>query len=79
MKALDVMAVVENERKLVLDHPLSLPKKSRLKVRLFMPEEYADIDEKEWLHASTQSPSFDFLKDPAEDLYTAEDGRPFHD
>ncbi|MDO8726521.1 MAG: hypothetical protein Q7J35_10680 [Candidatus Methanoperedens sp.] len=37
------------------------------------------IDEKEWLDAVTSNPAFDFLKEPEEDIYTSEDGRPFQD
>ena len=38
-----------------------------------------EIDEKEWLRGANANPAFDFLKEPEEDIYTAEDGRPFHD
>lgn len=40
-------------------------------------EEYEEISESEWLYAATTNPSFDFLKEPEEDIYTLEDGRPF--
>jgi hypothetical protein len=31
----------------------------------------------EWLRASASNPTFDFLKDPKEDIYTLEDGISF--
>jgi len=37
-----------------------------------------EIDEKEWLRLANANPVFDFLKEPEEDIYTIEDGRPFH-
>ena len=36
-------------------------------------------EEREWLAAAAANPAFAFLSDPAEDMYTAEDGRPFRD
>ena len=37
----------------------------------------SDIDEQEWLRSMTSNPTFDFLKDPQEDIYSPDDGRPF--
>ena len=36
-----------------------------------------EINEQEWLHAAATNAIFDFLKDPEEDIYTLEDGKPF--
>jgi len=38
-----------------------------------------ESDEVAWLHAAAQNPAFDFFKEPAEDIYTASDGKPFDD
>ncbi len=38
-----------------------------------------EIDEKEWIRIANANPAFDFLKEPEEDIYTSEDGRPFHE
>jgi hypothetical protein len=38
-----------------------------------------DISESAWTKAAATTPAFDFLKDAAEDIYTAADGKPFHD
>ncbi|HLB12438.1 MAG TPA: hypothetical protein VJO15_05720, partial [Dehalococcoidia bacterium] len=32
-----------------------------------------------WLQSAANNPSFDFLKDPEEDIYTAEAGEAFHE
>ena len=37
------------------------------------------IDETDWLRAAATNPAFAFLNDPAEDVYTLADGKPFHD
>lgn len=79
MKPLETTGTVKNERQLILDKPISLPKKSKLKIILFLPEEEGDFNEQQWLHTASQNPSFDFLKDPAEDIYMKTDGLPFHD
>jgi hypothetical protein len=46
---------------------------------LFRENGSDDIDEAEWLYAGTTNPAFRSLKDPAEDVYTLADGRPFDD
>ena len=43
---------------------------------LFVTDD-SDISEKEWLHLLMSDPDFDFLKDPEEDIYTLDDGKPF--
>jgi len=35
-----------------------------------------ELDEQTWLHAIATNPSFAFLHDPEEDIYTLEDGKP---
>ena len=35
-----------------------------------------EITEAEWHRSLTTNPAFDFLKDPAEDIYSWEDGEP---
>jgi hypothetical protein len=39
--------------------------------------ETTEISEKEWYHAAASNPAFDFLREPAEDIYLPTDGRPF--
>ena len=39
----------------------------------------AELEEYEWLKATARSPAFDFLQVPEEDIYTLDDGKPFHD
>jgi hypothetical protein len=37
-----------------------------------------DISEEEWMRGLASNPVFDFLKDPAEDIYSFEDGTPYN-
>lgn len=41
-----------------------------------VPERYDDISSQEWNRAMMNSSALAFLKDPAEDIYTLEDGEP---
>ncbi|MFA4957454.1 MAG: hypothetical protein WC556_10845 [Candidatus Methanoperedens sp.] len=78
IKAIETTGTIDVQHRLFLDEPLSVPGPTRVRVIILLPED-ADIDEKEWLYAAASDPAFDFLKEPEEDLYTSEDGRPFHD
>lgn len=44
---------------------------------LILTEEDEDSEEKNYLEAISKNPAFDFLNDPAEDVYTKKDGKPF--
>jgi hypothetical protein len=77
LTAIETTATIGANGHLVLDEeiPASLSEKVRVIV-LFSGEEFS---EKEWLGTITHNPVFDFLKGPAEDLYTLEDGIPLTD
>jgi hypothetical protein len=78
LTAIELTGTVDAQRQLQLDDLLPIPGPQRVRVIvLYSPVD--EWDEKEWLHAATHSPAFDFLKDPAEDIYTLTDGQPFHD
>jgi hypothetical protein len=78
VKAIETTGTIDVQHRLLLDEPLSVPGPTRVRVIILLPEN-TDIDEKEWLYAAASNPAFDFLNEPEEDIYTSEDGRPFHD
>ena len=78
MNAIETTGVVDAQHQLRLDEPLPIAGQSRVRVIVLVPEA-ADISESAWTTAAASSPAFDFLKDAAEDIYTAADGKPFHD
>jgi hypothetical protein len=78
LKAIEVEGIIDEQRQLHLSEPLPITGPSRVRVIILIPEP-ADISEGEWLSTAAANPAFDFLADPAEDLYTDADGRPFHD
>ena len=45
-----------------------------MRVILLMPED--ELNEQTWLSTVSSNPSFAFLDDPEEDIYTLEDGKP---
>ena len=78
MNAIETTGVVDAQHQLRLDKPLPIAGHSRVRVVVLVPEE-ADISETAWAETVAISPAFDFLKDAAEDIYTATDGKPFDD
>ena len=65
-------------KRIILDEPFDLPPDAPLMVTvLSTPLEPESHSEEAWLRAMASSDAFDFLADPAEDIYTAEDGEPF--
>ncbi len=78
MKAIETTGVVDAQHHLRLDEPLPIPGQSRVRVIVLVPEA-EDMSEDAWAKAASASPAFGFLKDAAEDVYTAADGKPFHD
>jgi hypothetical protein len=77
-KAIETTATIDKERGLVLDEPLPVAGPKRVRVIILLPGE-EEMDEKEWLRAATTNPAFEFLNDPAEDIYSVADGSPFRD
>ena len=78
MKAIETTATIEKDKYLLLDKPLPVYSKGKVRLIILLPEE-DDIDEKEWLSAASTNPAFNFLKEPKEDIYSNSDGKPFKD
>ena len=65
---------------IILDEPFDLPIRAPLMVTMLPTTLWAESDsEEDWLRFAASSDAFAFLADPAEDIYTLEDGEPFHD
>ena len=77
LQAVELIGTIDEKGQLHLDEPISTVGQGRVRV-ILLPEE-AEIGENEWLKAAASNPAFDFLKDPAEDIYTLDDGQPFND
>lgn len=81
MRAIEMTGILTAQGQIQLDHPLPQAKPSRVRVILLMAEEtdVEDLDEQAWVGAVASNPSFAFLNDPEEDIYTLEDGHPVND
>jgi hypothetical protein len=73
--AIETTGTLDAQGQLHLDGPIrgAAPGPVRVIV-LLSPEEPSEAD---WLRAASGSGAFDFLRDDAEDLYSAADGVPF--
>ncbi|MBD3375973.1 hypothetical protein GF406_13135 [candidate division KSB1 bacterium] len=78
IQAIETTAIIKDQKQLLLDEPISLRGGDKVRLIILLPEEN-DIDHAEWLSAAAANPVFDDLNDPAEDLYTDADGKPFSD
>ena len=76
MKAVEVNGTVDEHGRLRLDEPLSSDLTGRVRV-ILLSGDYGDVDEREWLRQAAVNPAFEFLNDPAEDIYSLSDGKPF--
>ncbi|MBI4703324.1 MAG: hypothetical protein HY744_19580 [Deltaproteobacteria bacterium] len=80
MRAIETTGTVDGDRLLHLDEPLPVPGPGRVRVIvLFGDHDAGETSEAEWLRAAVANPAYAFLREPAEDVYSLADGRPFHD
>jgi hypothetical protein len=77
-KAIETTGVINENNELIIDEPLPLLGPTRVRVLILVPN-HEDLKEDEWLRTVTKNPVFDFLKEPAEDIYKVSDGSPFKD
>jgi hypothetical protein len=77
MKAFETNATLDPDGRLHLESALSRHLPKNLRVIVLVPED--DEDSGEWYRAAATNEAFDFLADPAEDIYTLADGKAFHD
>jgi hypothetical protein len=78
LNAIELTGTVDENSQLRLDERLPIPGPKRVKIILLYSDDL-DWAESEWLYAAARSPAFDYLREQGEDIYTTEDGQPFHD
>jgi succinyl-CoA synthetase alpha subunit len=78
MKAIETTGQIDKEGNLHLSKPL-LEKDKKVKVIVLVPEGESEEEELLWVKTQSKNPAFSFLEDPAEDIYSLKDGKPFHD
>ena len=79
MTAIEMTGTVDENHQLKLDGtlPITGPKRVRVIVLSPLTENPEELSELEWLKASVHNSAFDYLRDPEEDIYTINDGKPF--
>lgn len=77
LNAIETTATIGSNRQLLLDKDLPVSKSEKVRIIVLLSDD--DFTGQEWLRTITNNPAFDFLKDPAEDIYTLEDGKPLTD
>lgn len=78
VQALETTGTIDERGQLPLDEPANTLPAGRVRVILLLPNG-AEVEETEWLRAAATNSAFDFLKDPAEEVYSSADGEPFRD
>lgn len=81
MTAIEMTGTVDENHQLKLDGvlPIAGPKRVRVIVLSPLTEFAEDWNEMEWLKASLNNSTFEYLRDPEEDIYTIKDGKPFYE
>lgn len=75
-QAIEATGIIDSQGHLQLDQPLSDAKDQRVRVIVLLADAENSINEQEWLSAAATNPSFAFLQDAEEDIYTLNDGQP---
>jgi hypothetical protein len=79
MRAIEINSRTDKRGHLKIDYKLDKSDRNvRILILLDDDTSYLD-DEKFWVNSISANPAFDFLKDPTEDIYSLNDGEPFHD
>jgi hypothetical protein len=77
-RAVELEGAIDEQHRLHVEESLPDAPPGRVRVLVLIPET-DEPSEAEWLRAMATNPAFDFLNDPAEDMYSLADGKPFHD
>lgn len=75
MRAIELNSKTDNKGQLKIEYQLD-KMDSPVRVLILLEEE---DEEKIWLDAISNNPSFEFLRDSSEDIYFINDGEQYHD
>ena len=79
MKAIELNTKTDNAGNLNIKYKLAKAN-DKVRVIILVNEESDEVNEETlWVKAASKNPSFDFLKEPEEDIYGLHDGEPFND
>lgn len=78
MKAIEINSKTDKHGHLRINYPLN-KKNSKVRVIILLIEDNESEEEKLWMQSISNNPSFDFLKEPEEDIYSLDDGELIND
>jgi hypothetical protein len=79
MKAIEILSKTDKSGQLKIACNLGHSER-KVRVLLLIEDEMSgQEDENLWMKAVSNNPSFDYLNDPAENIYSLKDGEPFND
>jgi hypothetical protein len=79
MKAIEINSKTDKTGHLKIDYKLDKSDKN-VRVLILIADDPSDQEEENiWMNSISTNPAFDFLIDPAEDIYSLKDGEPFND
>lgn len=78
MRAIEIQSKTDKNGHLRVDYQLD-KSNSNVRILILVDDSYDENEEKIWMDSITSNPAFDFLNDPAEDIYSIKDGDPFND
>lgn len=77
MQAIEIKAEVNEKGFLIIDKPIESLRNKKVKL-IILSQEEDEIENKEWSYAISNNPSFAFLKESSEDIYSISDGKPLN-
>ena len=78
MNAIEIQSKTDDDGNLKIHFPLNR-RNQPVRVLVLMDDDISHEDDLAWLQAIASNPAFEFLADPAEDVYSINDGEPIHD
>jgi hypothetical protein len=75
MKAIEITSKTDKFGHLKIDYQINKPERN-VRVLILLEDEYEQEEEKLWMNSISKNHSFDFLNEPAEDVYSLKDGEP---
>jgi len=79
MRAFETTGKIDKKHNSIkLDTPLPKDLKNIARLIVLFPEQEDNISNDEWLQSVAKNDIFNMLNAPEEDIYSSEDGKPFH-
>ena len=79
MKTIELNSRTDKNGNLVLNYPL-YKKNKDVRILILLDENSPETDEEKlWLNSISKNPSFHFLNEPEEDIYSLNDGEPINE